>query len=308
MHLEIRHLQLVAAIADAGTMTSAASRLHLTQSALSHQLREIESRLEVPLFLRLGKRMVVTDAGRRVLDSARRVLADLEAAEHELRLMAGGTSGVIRVCTQCNTGYHWLPGVLASFNRKYPEVTVDVMPDATDHPVAALIEGRVDLAILSRDIEDERLRIRPLFMDEMVALVPPRHALARRGWVSPAQLAREHLLLYSSAREESFVLKHVLGPAGLVPSRLSFVMLTEAMIAMAHAGLGVAVLPRWSAHPAIAARSLVPLSITRAGMRRQWSAATLASRVMPPFVDDFLDLLARKALPVRLASARRATA
>src|SRR3982750_1052227 len=146
--LELRHLRLVAGIADAGSMTRAAERLNLTQSALSHQLRDIEGRLGTALFTRLGRRMVLTTAGRRVLDTARRVLVDMDRTEEDLRRIAGHGRGAIRVCTQCNTGYHWLAPLLTVFQRKHPRVEVHVAADATLRPVDALLDGGVDLAVL----------------------------------------------------------------------------------------------------------------------------------------------------------------
>src|SRR5262245_8872426 len=303
MELDVRHLRLVAEIAATGSMTKAAGRLHLTQSALSHQLRDIEARFEVPFFLRLGRRMVLTPAGERLLESARRILDDLGRTEQDLRRLAGHTAGTIRVCTQCNTGYCWLAPLLAAFHRRHPGVSVHVVADATDRPLDALFEGRLDVAILVADAGDRRLRLRPLFLDEMVAIAAPSHPLARRGWIAPRALADEHLLLYASAPEESFTLQRVLAPAGLVAPRVSFIMLTEAMIEMAKAGVGVGVLPRWSAHAAIAARAVVPLSITRKGVHRQWTAATLKSQPEPPYLTDFLDLVTDRALPVRRQSA-----
>lgn len=299
MDLELRHLRLVAGIADAGSMTKAAEQLHLTQSALSHQLRDIEGRLGTPFFTRLGRRMVLTAAGRRVLDSARRVIAEVERAEQDVRRLAGHGDGTIRVCTQCNTGYHWLAPLLAAFQRKHPRVVVHIAADATARPVEALLDGRVDLAILIDPPADRRFRLRPLFADEMVAIVAKTHPLAKKRWVGAADLAPEHLLLYTSRPEESFLLRRVLAPASLVPARVSFIMLTEAMIELARAGTGVGVLPRWSAQRAIASGAVVALSITRRGMRRQWVAATLAAQDDPPFVTDFIDLVAERALPVR---------
>jgi LysR family transcriptional regulator for metE and metH len=306
--LDIRHLQLVAGIAEAGSMTKAAARLNLTQSALSHQLRDIEARLNTPFFLRVGKRMVLTAVGRRVLESAIRILDDLSRAEDDIRRMAQQRDGVIRVSTECNTGYHWLPPLLAAFNRNHPRVSVSVRPDTTDRPVEALLDGRLDLAILTSEVSDRRLRIRKLFHDEMVALVSRNHPLAGRGWLSLRALAAEHLLVYSSSPEESFMLRTVLAPAGLVPARVSFIMLTEAMIEMARAGLGIGILPRWSAQGAIAARTVVPLSITRRGVRRQWCAATLKAQAEPPWLTDFIDLIAERAMPARVAATRLATA
>jgi LysR family transcriptional regulator for metE and metH len=301
MDLEVRHLRLVLEIADAGSMTRAADRLFLTQSALSHQLRDIESRFATTFFLRVGRRLVLTAAGRRVLDTARRVLADLERTEADVRRLAGHTDGIIRVCTQCNTGYHWLAPLLTAFQRKHPRVTLNIASDATDRPVAALLDGQVDLAILVRHVADARLRIRPLFSDEMVAIAAPASPLAKRRWISAAELASQHLLLYSSDPQDSFLFRELFTPAGLVPSRVSFIMLTEAMIELARAGTGIGVLPRWSAQRAIASGAVVPLSLTRRGMRRQWVAATLAAQDDPPYLTDFIDLLAERALPARAA-------
>jgi len=295
--LEIRHLRLVAGIADAGSMTAAADRLCLTQSALSHQLRDIEARVGTPFFVRLGRRMVLTAAGRRVLETARRVIGEVQRAEEDLRRIAGHTDGSIRVCTECNTGYHWLGPLLSAFRRKHPRVVVHVAAEATGDPLPALFDGRVDLAILIDPAPDRRLRLRPLFGDEMVAVVARSDPLAKQRWIGPEALAAQHLLLYSSNPDDSFVLRRVLRPAGLTPARVSFIMLTEAIVELARAGTGVGILPRWSAQRAIAGGGVVPLSLTRRGMRRQWVAATLAAQPDPPYITDFLDLLAARAMP-----------
>ena len=308
MDLEIRHLQLVAGIARDGSMTKAASGLRLTQSALSHQLRDIESRFNTPFFLRVGKRMVLTASGRRILESATRILEELARVEEDIRRIANRGEGIIRVATQCNTGYHWLPPLLATFGRKHPRVSISIMPDNTDRPVEALLGGQLDLAILTDEPSDSRLRLRRLFADEMIALVTRDHRFASRTWISPRELAAEHLLLYSSSPDDSFVLKRVLGPAGLVPARLSFIMLTEAMIEMARAGLGVAVLPRWSAQQAIATRSVVPLSLSRRGIRRHWTAATLKAQPMSRWLEDFIELIVERAMPTQSADHPRRTA
>src|ERR687885_2043332 len=97
--LEVRHLQLVSAVADVGSLTRAGDRLHLTQSALSHQLRDIESRLGAALFLRVGKRLVLTPAGERLLESARGILARLHQTENEIRTMGRAKTGVLRLTT-----------------------------------------------------------------------------------------------------------------------------------------------------------------------------------------------------------------
>ena len=158
MDLEVRHLRMVTAIAASGSVTHAAAELHLTQSAVSHQLRGIEERLGTALFLRLGKRMVVTAAGERVLATARRVLGELTAAEAEIRRLATHEAGVLRVCAQCNTGYHWLPPLVEAFRRKHPQVEVSIAVECTMRPVEALLEGRLDLAIVTQAVRNEHAR------------------------------------------------------------------------------------------------------------------------------------------------------
>ena len=99
MDLEVRHLELVSAVADVGSLTRAGDRLHLTQSALSHQLRDIESRLGTALFLRVGKRLVLTPAGERLLSSARDVLDRLQRTERDIRDMGRERAGLLRITT-----------------------------------------------------------------------------------------------------------------------------------------------------------------------------------------------------------------
>src|SRR3982074_259483 len=135
MDLEVRHLQLVAAVADVGSLTRAGDRLHLPQSALSHQLRDIESRLGAALFLRVGKRLVLTPAGERLLASARDVLERLEQTARDPRHRGEDRAGVLRITTECYTCYHWLPPLLVRYRKRFPRVEVRIDVEATRHPI-----------------------------------------------------------------------------------------------------------------------------------------------------------------------------
>src|SRR5215831_5079316 len=178
MDLEIKHLRLVSAIAGTGSVTRAGDLLNLSQSALSHQLRDIEDRLGVPLFHRVGKRMVLTLVGDTLLRTAQQVLDLVARTEGEIRRAGKRDGGLLRITTQCYTCYHWLPGLLKEYRLRHPHVDVQVDGDATHRPIKSLLEGSIDLAIVSDRVRDRRLVERPLFEDEMVAIMAPNHRLA----------------------------------------------------------------------------------------------------------------------------------
>jgi LysR family transcriptional regulator, regulator for metE and metH len=299
--LEVRHLSLVNEIASTGSVTRAAERLHLTQSALSHQLRDIESRLGTQLFLRLGKRMVLTPPGERVLGAAKRVLDEIGRAEEDLKLMSQDGKGVLRLCTQCNTGYHWLPPLLQAFHRKYPGVDVQIMVNATDRPIEALLEGQIDLAVVTSEVDDKRLQSVRLFEDELAAVVAPTHPFAKRTWIEPIDFAEEHLIIYTADRHDSYTFTRILAPAGVEPARVSQVPLTEAILELVKAGLGVSVMAKWAIEPALKTGAVKAVRIGKRGVYRSWAAVTLRDRVEPKWQREFVTLLSRQALPAKIA-------
>lgn len=297
MILETRHLKLIVAVSEEKSVTRAGERLHLTQSALSHQLRDLEERLETPLFHRVSRRMLLTQAGERLLLSAHQVLGELKRAEDDIAQMVAGDQGSLRISTECYTCYHWLPDMMREFNRTFPKVEVKILLEATHHPIPALLDGRLDFAIVSDVVRDKRLTYRPLFRDEVVVIMAPGHPLAARPFIAPKDFAGETLFAYTPASESTLYNK-ILTPAGVKPAHHSEVQLTEAMIEMVKAGLGISALARWAISKQIDAGTLVARPLTRNGFHRQWSAAILKTAITPAYVSEFIELLSKRALPV----------
>jgi len=295
--LEIKHLRLVSAIARAGSVTRAGDVLNLSQSALSHQLRDIEDRLGTPLFHRVGKRMVLTPAGDSLLRAAIQVLDIVERTEHEIRSAGRTDAGRLRITTQCYTAYHWLPGLLKEYRLRHPHVEVQVDADATPRPIKSLLDGRIDLAIMSDRVRDRRLATRPLFEDELLVIMAPNHRLAGRAVVEPHDLADETVIIYPP-KEESTLLQRVLIPAGVTPRALQQVQLSEAIVELVKAGLGVATMARWAVDPYVRVGALRTARLTRKGFRRRWDAVMLRDMAGTAFAKDFIDLIVRRS-PVR---------
>ncbi|MBI3450446.1 MAG: LysR family transcriptional regulator [Acidobacteria bacterium] len=304
MDLEIRHLKLVVAIAEEGSVTKAGRRLYLTQSALSHQLRDIEQRLGAPLFHRSGRRMLLTPTGEKMLGSARSLLAQLERAEEEIRAVATERHGSLRLSTECYTCYNWLPILLKEFGRKFPKVDVTIVVEATRGPIEALLDGKLDVAIVSSPVRDRRLVVTPLFDDEMLVLVATDHRLASRAYVKPEDFRDEHLYLYSTPEESTFF-QTLLVPAGVRPKQVTQAQLTEAIVQLVKAGLGVAVLARWVVEQDLRSGAIRGVPLTRGGFRRTWSAARLRARHVPAYIPEFIRLMSRDPMGVLQRERRR---
>jgi LysR family transcriptional regulator, regulator for metE and metH len=286
-------------VAALGSLTAAALRLNLTQSALSHQLRDIEERLGTPLFLRRSRRMIATAAGQRLIASAALVLDQLERAEAEVRGMAQQRRELLRVATECYTCYHWLPAVLQEFTRAAPAVDVRIEVDATQKPMAALLDGTLDLAIMTSTARDRRLAMTPLFRDEMLLVAPASHRLSKRPAVRPGDLEGETLLMYAT-RDESYVYQKLLQPSG-VQLIWKQVQLTEAILELVRAGMGVSILARWVVQPYLQSRALCGVRLGSHGFLRTWTGVVPRALVKTEHVNEFLCLVGAHA-PVARAN------
>lgn len=303
--LDSRHLRLIAEVAGTESVTRAADRLNVTQSAVSHQLRELEHQLGTPLFVRAGRRMLPTPAGRALVDAAGPVLRTISEVEHKVSQLARNVAGELRVSAHCHTGYHWLPAIVEGLRPRYPTFEVRLSPEHTLDPIAALLDARLDLAIMNDDDgDDRRLRYYELFDDEHVAIAAASHPWAAQRFVTLDQLVSEQLYLYSRSIDDSFVVQKVLRPAGLSLRRVTYLQLTEGILEMVKAGMGVSVLPKWSVVSAVASGDVKAIRITKSGVFRKWFAVTRRDVPPTPFLEEFLRLLIKQRPAARKSATR----
>ena len=293
MHLEVKHLKLVQAIQQERSITRAGNKLHLTQSAVSHQLKEIEDRLQTPLFIRARHELTLTPAGQRVLNSAAIVLDELRRAEEDIAAIAGSPRGTVRISTQCYTAYHWLPKLVKKFSAKHPHVSVEIKAEATYRAIDALLEGALDVALTNDQEQNERLHFESVFHDELIALVPSDHRFAEREFLRPQDFAEESMILPSTLHD-SYFYHNFLEPAGVVPANWCKVPLTEAIIGMVQEGLGISVGARWLLHPYMRSSALRAVRISKRGLYREWWAVVRNNGKTPAYIRDFVGLIASK--------------
>jgi LysR family transcriptional regulator, regulator for metE and metH len=297
MKLEVRHLRLIRAIAEEGSVTRAGNRLFLTQSALSHQLRDIETKLGVTLFDRVNKRMLLTSAGKRILIAANEILDHLDRLEEDVKRIASNQEGVLRISTECYTCYHWLPQVLKRFNVEYPGIDVKIIVEATGDPISAVLDGVIDVGLTNSARQNHKIRYQPLFRDEYVVIVSREHPFCSKPWISANDFHDQHLVIYS-APEENRVFQKLLVPARVKPRRVSSVQLTEAIVEMVKAGLGIGILSKWSIAQQLESGMVQAIPLTKGGFSRTWYAATLKTKKPPAHFEAFIRLLANNSVLV----------
>lgn len=267
--ITLQHLQIVRRIITEGSVTRASQKLHLTQSALSHQIRDLESMLGMQLFYRSGKKMILTEAGRKVLEQAEAVLPMMDNLKSELQLLKEGRKQTIRISTECYTCYHWLPGILQTFRQLYPEVTVQIVVQATQRPMKCLEDGQLDLAIVSRTKTNDNFRYTPLFDDELVAVMSPEHSLASLKKIKTAHIKDETVLVYNFGNNTGSVLESYLQITP--PKKIMAIPLTEAIIEMVKANIGITVMAKWAVQPYLCDQlKIVPLDSPL--RKRRWYA------------------------------------
>src|SRR3954447_7891442 len=198
MILEVRHLRILTAIADHGTVSAATKHVYLTQSAISHQLIELEQRLGLQFFHRTPRGMVATEAGAELIEVARDVLARLAAAEASMLRTSPRSAGRLRVGTDSPLALAWLPAAVALVRRRLPHIRAELVPDTSAHGVDALFEGRYELAVVTDPQADPRLDLVPLFDEELVALVASEHRLGDHASLAAGDLRVEQLAVYAA--------------------------------------------------------------------------------------------------------------
>jgi LysR family transcriptional regulator, regulator for metE and metH len=269
--LEARDLRLVRAIAETGGATRAAKQLHLSQSAISHQLRGLEERLGVLLFRRDGRKLVITAAGSRLVALSHQVLGALWQAELELKRNALTERPKLRVATQCYTAYHWLPNALKALRSEHPEVELSLMGDVLGDVTKALNEGEVDLALCVIPPKSGKFTSVRLFRDELVLAVPRGHWLATRKYVDGKDLKNETLIQTTlSAPERGRIQRLVFGHDAADVAGVLRVPVSEAVLELVEAGLGVSILANFTLGARATRGDVVPVRLTRQGIKRQW--------------------------------------
>ncbi|MDX1657071.1 MAG: LysR family transcriptional regulator, partial [Candidatus Competibacteraceae bacterium] len=245
MFLEIRHLRTLVMLRDTGSVVQAAERLHLTQSALSHQAKALEDYFGLALFVRKSRPLRFTPAGQRLLALADKVLPAVSTAERDLARLVGGQAGRLHIAIECHSCFDWLLPTMDAFRANWPEVELDIITGYSFDPLPALSRGDVDFVVTADPLGDAALSYRPLFSYQGMLALAQDHLLASKPRIEPEDLLDQTLITYPVERSRLDVFKHFLTPAGVEPTAVRTTELTAMIMQLVASHRGVAALPSW---------------------------------------------------------------
>lgn len=286
--LEIRHLKTLLALKETGSVSSAAKRIYLTQSALSHQLKLMEEQFGLPLFERKTSPIRFTAAGERLIQLATEILPKIAIAERDLLRVKQGEAGELRIAVECHTCFDWLMPAMDQFRQNWSLVELDIVSGFQTDPVGLLLTNRADWAVVSEIEENSEVIHRPLFAYEMVGICSKDHPLAEKSVWQAEDFVEQTLITYPVPDDMLDLLRKVLKPAGINPIRRT-TELTIAMIQLVASKRGIAALPYWAVLPYLERGYVVAKKITEKGLYSNLYAAIRKEDQAIAYIDDFYE-------------------
>lgn len=284
--IELRHLKTLLALEETGSVSLAAKRVFLTQSALSHQIRTLENYYETPLFERKSSPVRFTPAGERLLQLARDLMPQVAAAERDMAQIIEGKAGELRLAVECHTCFDWLMPAMGEFRPLWPQVELDIVSGFQADPVGLLLQHRADLAIVSEAEPHPGIIYQPLFTYGMVGICAKDHPLAAKKIWEAEDFSDETLITYPVPDDMLDLLRKVLLPKGINPPRRHS-ELTIAIIQLVASRRGISALPYWTVMPYLEKGYVVSRQITENGLQSNLYTAMRTEDQDKTYLDNF---------------------
>jgi LysR family transcriptional regulator for metE and metH len=289
--MELKHFRLIKTIAEEGSIANSSEKLFLTQSALSHQLRELEERLGFRVFQRTRNRWDLTEQGEELYKLGVDVLATIEEGFKHIQHIDEGSGGAIRISTECYSFYKGLPQFIQKMGILYPNIDVSLVEDATYQPISKLLAGEIDMAIVSKSPATSSLHSVALFEDEIFAVMHKENPLADRPFLEASDFANTHLIIHSFPLETVFVYEQFLKPAQVIPVKVSAMPLSEVTLEMVAANMGIMCMPERFLEAFRETKGLVLKSIGQYKLMRTQYLVSRSADQSKKYIHDFVAMI-----------------
>ena len=289
--MEIRQLRAFIAIAELGTFTAGAQRVHVTQAAISMQIRQLETELGARLFVRAPRHVMLTEAGEQLLQRARQILRDHDAAIDEIAELAGAERGRLRVgSASAMVTTDVLPKLLKEVRKQHARSEITVASGTSDTLVQQILAGEIDLAFVSLPVEARGINTERLSQDQLVAIASPRHKLAKQRTISAYTLAGENLILGERGGNTRRLIDQFFAQAG-VNLKVSMELSRQAAIRrMVEEDMGVGIVPLQSVVDEVKKGRLVRWWIEGAQINWELGIARLTGGYASPTMQTFIKI------------------
>src|SRR5210317_2402907 len=295
MNIELRHLRTIMAIHAAGSVAQAAEQLHITQSALSHQIKAIRDQLGVDLFVKNTKPMRLSAEGLRFLRAAERILPEIDLLKAEFDNLQNGQAGRLHIAIECHACFEWLFPVLERFRKLWPDVDVDIRPGLAFDALPALQKEDVDLVVSSDPENLAGVTFTHLFDYAPVFVASSQHALAQKTYIEAEDFRGETLITYPVDRSRLDLFNQLLIPAKVEPAHVRQVELTAVILLLVASNRGVTVLPDWVVREVKYHSDYITRPLTQNKITRGLFAATRDVDLEKPFMRDLIQFAGQEA-------------
>ncbi len=289
--MDIRQLKAFVAIAETGTFTAGAARVHVTQAAISMQIRQLENETGAQLFVRAPRKIILTEAGEKLLERAYVILREHDAALEELAALTGAHRGRLRIGTaSAMVAGDPLPQVLRKLKAQHAAVQTSVSSGTSEALVQLVLAGDLDLAFVSLPVEARGVQTELLNEDYLVAIASPRHQLARQKVISAYALGGEKLILGERGGNTRRLIDQFFAQAGVTPKVIMELSRLSAIKRMVEEDMGVGIVPLQSVIEEVTKGRLVRWWIEGAQINWQLGIARLVGGYESPIHNTFLQL------------------
>ena len=292
--MEIRQLRAFVAIAETGTFTAGALRVHVTQAAISMQIRQLESEIGARVFVRAPRHVILTEAGEQLLRRARHILREHDAALDEIAELAGAERGRLRIgSASAMVLTEQLPGILKELRRQHPAAEIAVTSGTSEVLVDQILAGEVDIAFVSLPVDMRGIKTERLSEDQLVAIASPRHRLAKQKTISAYTLAGERLILGERGGNTRRLIDQFFAQAGVSIRVAMELSRQQAIKRMVEEDMGVGIVPLQSIRDEVEKGRLIRWWIEGAQINWELGIAQLSNGYDSPIMQKFV-ALARK--------------
>ncbi len=286
--MEIKYFRLIKTIAEEGSIANSAGKLFLTQSALSHQLRELEERLGFKVFLRTRNKWKLTEEGNELNSIGNAVLERIETGFKNIEQLRSGSVGTVKVSTECYSFYQGLSAFIQKLGLLYPDLNVDLILEATHQPIPKISSGEIDIALVTLKPENEALSSIAIYEDEIFAIMHKENPLNEKDFLEANDFSKCHLIIHSFPMETVSVYGQFLKPNKISPLKISAIPLTEVALEMVQANMGVMCMPKWALKSFRLSDDLVFKRIGRSGLKRTHHLVFRESDKSKKYLNDFI--------------------